>query len=174
MLIALIFAGCQKNDDKGKGTLFYGTDQFLTKLTIGDVPIRNGKTFNLPLAHISSIGFEFAQPVTPESLNGTLEFALRIENIDKGTTALLTSGILDDNGNLVWLDSSNRRLEFRFTHPLNTVTIGGESIALGVLGDRFRIHIDYLTGVAADGNAFSLLGEEFYVVWTASSSEPSS
>jgi hypothetical protein len=166
VLITLIFAGC--NNENNKDELFFGSDQLFTKVTIGDVPVQNGHTYNVPLAHISSIRLEMARPVTPESLNGTIDFAIRIENIDKNTTTLLTESVLDENGDLVWLDTSNRTLEFRMTHNMSYVIAGGAPYTLGTLGDRFRIRIDFLTGVAADGRGFSFSGDEFEVIWTES------
>jgi hypothetical protein len=168
-LIATIFSGCNNNKEPDQ---YYGSDNFFTSISIGDVPIENGKTFNVPLAHVSSIGFELARPVTPAALNGSINFLIHIENVDRGTTTLLTESILDENGNITWLDASNRRLEYRMTHNMSTVISGGTSYSLGKLGDLFRIRIDYLTGTAEDGKPFSLTGDTFYVIWTESSAGP--
>ena len=171
-LIAVIFAGCNNDNDTNKDQLCYGTDQFLTKLVIGSIPIQNGRTYNIPLAHISSLEFELNRGVTPESFGGSINFQIRIENVDKHTTSLLTESILDQNGDLVWLDLTNRRLEYRMTHNMSYILAGGASHTLGQLGDKFRIRIDFLTGLAADGRAFSFSGDEFYVIWTESSAGP--
>jgi hypothetical protein len=168
-LIAMVIGGCNKDKNEDQ---FFGSDNFITSITLGDVPIENGKTFNVPLSHISSIGFELARPVTPAALNGSINFSIHIENVDRGTTFLLTESLMDENGNITWLDGSNRRLEFRMTHPMNAIIAGGQPYTLGKLGDLFRIRIDYLTGVAEDGKPFSLAGDQFYVIWTESSAGP--
>jgi hypothetical protein len=171
-LIALaLCAGCSNNDNHD--VLFGASDPLLRSLFIGTVAVKNGESVNVPLDHTNSIRFEFNRPVSPESLGTVLDFSIRIENVDKGTTALLTDTVLDENGELVWTDGTDKNVEFRMTHNMSYVDSGGSRYVLGEVGDRFRIHVDFVIGKSADGKNFSFWGDEFFVVWTSSSAWPS-
>lgn len=166
----VVAIGCESDEDDD--FFFGGTDPFVENFYIGHVPIKTGAVHNIPLAHVDSLRFEVTRPVTPESLGTTLNFSIRIQNVDNGTTTLLSDSVLDENGQLVWLDDTNRRLEYRMTHNMSFVYSGGQRYTLGKPGDRFKVRIDFLVGRSADGKTFAFTGDEFTVVWTESAAGP--
>jgi len=160
-------AGC--SGDGNDDPIFGGSDTWIERLYIGNVPVREGSTVNVPLANTYKIRFEVSRAVTQQSLAMLFDFQIRIENIDTGYTFLITDANIDENGDLVWVDGSNRVIEFRMTHDMSYITSGGHDYYLGELGDMFRVTCDFMVGQVADGTQFSLWGDEFYVVWTESS-----
>jgi hypothetical protein len=164
-LVALLFAGCSDNSGF---VLFRASDPILRSLTIGTVPVTAGEVVNVPLAQTYSVRFDLFSPVSQQNVGTSLDYSIRIENIDKGTTTLLTEGVMMENGDLVWLDTTNMAIEFRMTHNLSYVISGGATYSMGTPGDRFRVRVDFISGKAADGKNFSLIGDEFFVVWTNS------
>jgi hypothetical protein len=165
-LVALLCAGCS---DSGDGfILFRASDPILRSLTIGTVPVKAGEVVNVPLGVTYSVRFDLYNPVTPANVGTTLDYSIRIENIDEGKTTLLSEGVMDENGDLVWLDDTNMAIEFRMTHAMSYVVSGGVIYSLGSPGDKFRVKLDFMSGQAQDGKNFSLIGDEFFVVWTNS------
>jgi hypothetical protein len=170
-LIALLCAGCDAfdNDNNNADLLFRGSDTWLEHLYIGNVPVQAGNTVNVPLSQTSRIRFEVSREVTPESLGMLFDFQVRIENIDTGMTFLITDANLNENGELYWVDTTNRIIEYRMKHNMSFFRSGGQNYYLGELGDMFRVRVDFLIGQVADGSQFAFWGDEFRVVWTESS-----
>jgi len=167
-IIALTFtAGC--NADNNDESVFRGSNSFLNHLYIGNTEVRAGKTVNVPLAQTSRIRFEVGREVTLQSLSQLFDFQIRLENVDTGETFLFTDGNLDENGELVWVGDSNRIVEYRLKHNMDYILSGGERYVLGVVGNMFRVKVDFLVGQNQDGTQFNFVGDEFRVVWTESS-----
>jgi hypothetical protein len=170
-MIAILCSGC--SDDNNNGSIvFGGSDSFIQSFYIGDVPVKEGQTVNIPLSHVSILRFDLAKPITPANVSSGLDFSIQIENVDKGNTTVITESVMSENGDLVWVDAGNMTVEFRMSHMMNYVTVGGVNRYLGSVGDRFRFRIQFLRGNAADGKPFTFTSDEFSVVWTQSSSGP--
>lgn len=174
MIVILALAGfaisCTDGGEDDE-IFFGGSDPILENLYIGTVPVKEGATVNVPLANTNTIRFELSKPVPSTVLETTIDFMIRVENLDRGTTIILTDGILEENGHFVWLDSSNKYIEYRMNHNMTYVLSGGTMYNLGQVGDLFRINIEFITGKSGDGKSFAFWGDEFFVVWTRSSTK---
>lgn len=156
-------------DDNDDDDLFGGSDPFFERVLIGDVPCEVGKTVNIALGDITSMRFETISPVTAQSLSQLFTFLIQIENIDSGLSFNLTDDLLSENGELVWVDFTNRTVEYRMNHPMDYINVGGQKYVLGSSGDLLRINVRNLEGAAEDGSRFKYAGDEFFVLWTESS-----
>jgi len=171
LITLLVVGGCSVFEgDEDEDVLFCGSNPLIKSLYIGDVPVREGDTVNVALSNVSSIRFILDMPVSEASLATSLDFSIVIENVDKGLSTILNKNILSENGQFVWLDDSNTRIEFRMTHPMSYVMVGGTPLSLGGPGDRFKVHVRFLTVKSQSGHPYSYVDDEFYVVWTKSTS----
>jgi len=166
-LIALIFAGCDDNNNN-KDLLFNGSDAFIERVYIGNVPVQAGGTSNVPLKHATSMRVELSNPVTRASLAELFHIAFVVTNLDTGTAFHLSEGNMPGNGELYWVDGTNKIIEYRMTHTMDTILIGGDSYSIGLPGDTLEIRILVAVGKAEDGTQFGLTMDEFFIVYTGS------
>jgi len=173
LLPVLLSFGCNGDnwfEDDDDGDYHYlGSDTFFERIFIGNVPIMEGETMNVPLAHVTSIRFELSREVTSYSLAQLFHFEIWVTNLDTMNAFRLTEANLLENGDLYWPDGTNQLVEYRLNHPMSYLLLGGDQISFGNPGNTFKVNIVFLTGQAKDGTQFALTDDEFFVVWTDSS-----
>jgi hypothetical protein len=165
--LALIFAGCD-NDNNNKDLLFNGSDAFIQRVYIGNVPIQAGGTFNVPLSYTTRMRVELSNPVTRASLAELFHVAFVVTNLDTGDAYHLSECNMPGNGELFWPDDTNKVIEYRMTHAMDRVVIGGDSYSIGSPGDTLEVRILIAVGKAQDGTQFGLTMDEFFIVYTGS------
>lgn len=147
------------------------SSNILTDFVLGNVLIRPGMVANVPFESTYEMTFFLERPVSEPSLTQVLDFEVWIENVDSGTTFLLTETNLPSNGDLVWVGADNKTIELRLDHGLNYFYSGSERIYLGSPGDTFNITLVKLIGNAQDGNTFTFGGDKFTVIWAQNNGE---
>ena len=165
-LIALVGLGC--NDDNDNENLYLGSDTFFQRVYLGNVPVQEGGTYNIPLAYTTKLRFELSREVTSYSLAQLFSFEIWVTNIDTGQALRLTTANLLENGDLYWPDTTNKIVEYRLTHPMSYILVGGDQYSFGAPGNTFKVDVIFLIGLAKDGTQFALTDDQFYVVWTDS------
>jgi len=166
-IIAFMNLGCGlfDGDDDTDGVTWQ--DAFIERVLVGNVPVQAGATVNIPLDHSYSIRFELSKPVTPASMSILFDYEIWVENLSTGDVFLLKPGLLDTNGELIWVDGSNRVIEYRADQPLSYITTGNYAGRIGSPGDSIRVRIQFLMANAVDGTQIAILDDAFYVVWTS-------
>jgi len=140
-----------EDDDDDDGLLYRGSDTFFQHIYIGNVPVQEGETINVPLSHVTFMRFELSREVTSYSLAQLFQFEIWVTNVDTHQTFRLTEANLLENGNLHWPDNTNQVVEYRLNHPMSYLIVGGEQISFGSPGNTFKINVVFLTGQAKDG-----------------------
>ena len=157
-------------DDRDNDDLFGGSNSFLERLYIGNSIIEEGDTSNVALSTTDKIRFEVIEPVTSQSISQLLSFLIVIDNLDKDTSFTLTPDILSENGEFVWIGDDNMIVEYRLNHKMNYILSGGQQYILGAPGDELRVRILNLSVAAQDGSIIRFRDDEFFVIWSESSS----
>lgn len=152
------------------GDIETGFGTYIDQLYIGDVPVSPGTIVNVPLSNTNRIRIELLKPISAASLSLLFNLQLRIVNLDTDAAYLLDDSVIDENGELVWVDDENMIIEFRLNHDLSYIRSGGQVHNLGSPGDRFRIWIDEAAARLQDGTTMSIRGDSFDVVWSESGS----
>jgi hypothetical protein len=174
LLPMLLSFGCNgdnwfEDNDNDNDHLYRGSDTFFQRIYIGNVPIMEGETMNVPLAHVTRIRFELSREVTSYSLAQKFHFEIWVTNLDTMQAFRLTEANLLENGDLYWPDTTNKIVEYRLNHPMSYLLVGGAPVPFGDPGNTFKVNVIFLTGQARDGTQFALTDDEFFVVWTDSS-----
>jgi len=166
-LIAFLNLGCGSlgNDDDDSDNVF--SDPFIERVLVGNVSVQAQETANVSLDNSYSMRFEFSKPVSLTSLSQAFNFEIWVQNMTTGQAFLLTPGVLDANGALVWVDASNQVIEYRANNNLSLIHTGNFSGPIGLPGDRFKIAVLFVIGRAEDGTNISVMDDTFYIVWSS-------
>lgn len=165
ILIACFLLSCNSNSDI---TSLNGSEVLIRNLTIGNVPIQVEQTHNIPLSQVSTMRFELNRAVTEQSLTQVFNFEILISNSDTGQSFRITTCNMAENGNLVWVDGSNKIIEYRLNHTMATIVSGGQSFSLGSSGNELQVTVIFMVGQSADGRHWSYTDDTFTIVWTDS------
>ena len=143
------------------------SDPFVKSVTIGNVPVHDGDTVDVPLNHSYAMRFELSKPVSHASLSTLFDFEIFVDNLSSGQSYLLTPSVLEQNGKLVWVGSGNDVIEYRANQRLSELHTGGFYDMIGSPGDKLRVRIIFLLARSDDGKQISILDDSFYIVWTS-------
>lgn len=166
-LLTCFFISCN-GGGSNNGIDLGGSDPTIVHLTLGNTPIQMEKTHNIPLALTSTMRFELNRPITLQSLAQKFNFVIYITNIDTGQVFRISQYNMDENGELVWIEGSNKIIEYRLFHPLDRLVAGGQVYYLGEPGNTLKVEVLFFTAQTTDGNQIALTDDTFYIVWTDS------
>ena len=166
-LIAFLNLGCGSlgNDDDDSDNIF--SDPFIERVLVGNVPVQAQETANVSLDNSYSMQFELSKPVSLTSLSQSFNFEIWVQNMTTGQAFLLTPCVLEANGALAWVGTSNQVIEYRSVNNLSLINTGGFAQPIGFPGDRFKIKVLFLIARAEDGTNISVMDDTFYIVWSS-------
>ena len=88
--------------------------------------------------------------------------------MDTGLTYSISECNVAENGELVWIEGSNRIIEYRLYHPMDRILAGGQVHYLGQAGNTLKVEVVFFMAQASDGNQITYTDDTFYIVWTDS------
>ena len=166
VILCLTLVSCN-NGDELDPFAFNGSDPIIKEFRIGNVPITNGGTFVVPLNESSSLTFILSEEIDPITFVDFFDMSISVHNQDTDGTLFLRKATMLENGSFSYIPEL-RQLEYRLSHTMGTVIVGGTPFIFAQPGDTLTVTVDFLVGRNKFGFWFNYSLDKFKIVYAAS------